>query len=417
MSPAAAPIAQSIPVSRPMASPWLVLGAVYLASIAAVMAQFAAPPLMPLLIESFGVDLAAASSMMSVFSITGLVLALPAGLLLVRYGARATIVAAMASVVLGSLLGVVAPDFGMFLAGRAVQGVGVGLVGVAAPAVVAGTFPDERRGLPMGIWATWVPVGGILMYLIGPALASTWGWAAAWWLSAAVAAVAGVVVFGVVRGGGPSAGAGQSAGAGSRVEARGTRRTSGALGDLRLGLSGREIWILAAVFGLSSTAAGGVNAFLATFLVDERGFELAMAAAVSSLVLVGAGVGSFGSGLISDKIGSRRLVFTIASVLMGVLVLLPFTVESMLPLVLFAVGLSMGAVPSALFAAVPEAMPLPRLAGAGMAALMLGQNAGMVLGPTLFAVIEPVAGWVGVGVAMGVVSVTAACVGWLSRVK
>ena len=68
-------------------SPWLVLAAVLLASVAAVMAQFAAPPLMPLLMDAFGIDLAQASSLMSVFSITGLVLALPAGLILGRFGA------------------------------------------------------------------------------------------------------------------------------------------------------------------------------------------------------------------------------------------------------------------------------------------------------------------------------------------
>ena len=40
--------------------------------------------------------------------------------------------------------------------------------------------------MPMGIWAMWVPVGGLLMYAFAPALAEAAGWRAAWWLAAAV---------------------------------------------------------------------------------------------------------------------------------------------------------------------------------------------------------------------------------------
>ena len=246
--------------TRSAVSPWLILTAVFLASVAAVMAQFAAPPLMPVLMEQFGVDLAQASRLMSVFSITGLLLALPAGVVLQRFGPIATGAAAMLSVVVGSALGVLAPDFGVFLASRAVQGIGVGLIGVVAPAVVAATFPAERRGTPMGIWAMWVPVGGVLMYLVAPSLAKSAGWQAVWGLVAVVAAVALVVYVSVLR------------------LARMPRAVRGsALADLRAGLAGRDVWLLAATFALFGTMAGSINTFLPTFLVGERQMDLAAA--------------------------------------------------------------------------------------------------------------------------------------------
>jgi len=395
--PAPSPAARE----RLQASPNLVLAAVFVASVAAVMAQFAAPPLMPVLMDAFGVDLAEASRLMSVFSITGLVLALPAGLVLQRFGSVATGAVAMLSVIAGSALGVLAPDFTGFLLSRAVQGVGVGLIGVVAPAVVATVFPPERRGTPMGVWAMWVPVGGVLMYVLAPTIAAAAGWQAVWWLVACAAGAAGVVYVLVLR------------------AARLPRAARGdAVADLRAGLAGRDVWLLAATFALFGTMAGSINAFLPTFLAGERGMDLAAAATMSALVLVGAGIGSFLAGLVSDRIGSRRRVYAAACLAAAVLVTLPYNVSGpLLAVLLVAVGITNGAIPSALFASVPEVMPEARLAGAGMAALMLGQNAGFVVGPALFAALLPTMGWGSVGIAFALLAVAAAAVGWRVRVR
>jgi MFS family permease len=66
---------------------------------------------------------------------------------------------------------------------------------------------------------------------------------------------------------------------------------------------------------------------------------------------------------------------------------------------LLALGVMGGAVPSGICSSVPEVVPEPRLAGAGMAAIMFGQNAGFVLGPLLFAALLPAVGWSAIGTA------------------
>ena len=393
-------------VARTRVSPWLVLGVVFLASVAAVMAQFAAPPLMPALMESFGLDLGQASSLMSVFSITGLLLALPAGLLLGRFGPMAVGAVAAGTVVIGSALSASTLDYSVLLVGRAIQGVGIALIGVTAPAVVAAVFPPERRGTPMGIWAMWVPVGGLVMYLVAPSLAAAAGWAAAWWFAAAVAAVA-LVLWVIVL-----------AAAGLRTGEAGAGATARALADLRQGLSGRDIWLLVLTFALFGTAGGASNTFLATFLVQDRGFDMATAGIVTGLSLAGMAVGSVVSGLVSDRIGSRRRVYTVGLVLFAVGIVLPYVVDGpLLPLVLFVYGMIVGAIPAAIFASVPEAVPHPRLTGAGLAGLMLGQNLGFVVGPVLFAALLPAMGWVAASALFGVLVAAGAAAGWRVRVR
>jgi MFS family permease len=386
-------------------SPWLVLAVVFYLSVVAVMAQFAAPPLMPVLMDAFGIDMGQASSLMSVFAITGLLLALPAGLVLGRFGPLATGLAAGVAIVAGSALAAAAPAYGVLLAGRAVQGLGMGLIGVTAPAVVAAAFPPERRGTPMGIWAMWVPVGALVMYLIGPSMAVAMGWPIVWWLTAVLGAI-GLVVWVLVLG---AAGLRGAPGGGSAKLA---------LADLREGLAGRDIWLLVLVFALFATANGAANTFISVFLTDHRGFDVAGAAAISSLAMAGMAVGSVGSGVIGDRIGSRRRVYTVALVVSAPLVVLPYLVTGpALAVALFGFGVIVGSIPSAIFASVPDAVPHPRLAGAGMAGIMLGQNGGFVVGPILFAALTPVLGWAPAAAATGVLVLVAAIVGWRVRVR
>lgn len=396
--------------------PWLILAVVFVGSVAAVLAQFAAPPLMPLLMEDFGIDLAQASSLMSVFSITGLVLALPAGIILGRFGAVVTGAVALGSVVLGSAIGALAPDYTILLVSRLVQGVGVGLIGVTAPAVVAATFAPEHRGTPMGIWAMWVPLGGLLMYNLAPALAASYGWQAAWWLAGGVALVAGVLWVAVLATELPKR-PGRDAVPTSAAGPAGAPGAAPAL-SLRAALANRDVWLLSATFGLFAMSAGGINTFFPTFLVAERGQDLAGASRIASLVLVGAMIGSVAGGAVSDRIGSRRIAYTVPLVVLSALWLLPFNVDATLvPIVLLVIGLASGAIPTALFASVPEVMRDPRLAGAGMGALMVGQNAGFVVGPMLFGALVTATTWAIAGYIFGGVSIAGAFTGWRARVR
>ena len=61
---------------------WFVLAVLLLFSIAAPLNQAKVPPIMPILMGAFHLSVGQAGLLMSVFAITGLVLALPAGLIL-----------------------------------------------------------------------------------------------------------------------------------------------------------------------------------------------------------------------------------------------------------------------------------------------------------------------------------------------
>jgi MFS family permease len=150
---------------------WLVMLVAYLAGIAIALNLSKVPPVMPVLIQTLGLDLALGGWLMSSFAVAGVVLGIPAALLLGRLGAKGAGLLALGSTLLGSVIGALAAGPGLLLLSRAVEGIGMGLIAVVAPAVISLWFPPEARGTPMGVWASWVPVGGFLIYnLAGPLL-------------------------------------------------------------------------------------------------------------------------------------------------------------------------------------------------------------------------------------------------------
>ena len=125
---------------------WVVLVIVYLASVAGPLNQTKVPPLMPVLMDAFQLELGQAGWLMSVFALTGLVLALPAGVFLPRIGPKVMGLIATGCLALGAALGALSTGAGLFLVSRVIEGIGMGLIAVVAPAAIAMWFPSANRG-------------------------------------------------------------------------------------------------------------------------------------------------------------------------------------------------------------------------------------------------------------------------------
>ena len=110
------------------AAAWIILAVLLLFSIAAPLNQFKVPPIMPLLMDALGLSVSGAGLLMSVYAVTGLILALPAGFILQRVGFRVTGLIAGGSIVLGGILGALSQSTGSLLASRVIEGAAQPLV-------------------------------------------------------------------------------------------------------------------------------------------------------------------------------------------------------------------------------------------------------------------------------------------------
>ena len=282
---------------------WVILVVAYIASVAAPLNQFKVPPVMPVLIEAFNLSLSSAGLLMSVFAITGLILALPTGIILQRLGLKVTGLIAMGGLILGSILGALSSSAGLMLISRVIEGVGMGLIIVVAPASIAMWFPPEKQGTPMGIWATCVPLGSVLMFLLAPAMASSLGWQSIWWFGAAFAILAFVLVWLFMRMPPPQ----------TQPVSKTGEQIPEAAPSLGKALSNRGIWLLGLMFACFNMVFISLNTFYPTFLSSVRNYSIAEASTTTSLVMIAVIIAAPLAGILLDKIGSRKLGFTLAA--------------------------------------------------------------------------------------------------------
>jgi len=157
---------------------WVILALVYFGSLAAPLNQFKIPPVMGVLMSEFGLTLASAGMLMSIFALIGVILALPSGFIMGRIGIKNTGLAALIFLMGGGALGATAESVPVLMVSRFLEGVGMCLMSIVAPTALAAWFPPHKRGLALGLWGTWVPVASILAFAAAPAISSTGGWSA-----------------------------------------------------------------------------------------------------------------------------------------------------------------------------------------------------------------------------------------------
>jgi MFS family permease len=83
----------------------------------------------------------------------------------------------------GSLVTAVADDLTTMVVGRFLQGVGGGGLVPATLALVADTWPAQRRGVPLGVVGAVQELGSVLGPLYGALVLALWPWPAIFWIN------------------------------------------------------------------------------------------------------------------------------------------------------------------------------------------------------------------------------------------
>jgi MFS family permease len=167
-------------------------------------------------------------------------------------GRRPVLLACLGAFCIGSLVTATARDLPVLVAGRAVQGLGGGGLVPVTLSLVAATWAEDRRGVPLGVVGAVQELGSVLGPLWGALLVAVSSWRAIFWLNLPLAAAVGVAFTVASRartaakGGGADAtgGAGRAAGATGRHRSASGRAdiVGAALGVIGLGLFSVGLW-------------------------------------------------------------------------------------------------------------------------------------------------------------------------------
>jgi MFS family permease len=116
------------------------------------------------------------------------------GLGAARWGGRLFGVSS-ACFVIGSLIFALSSDFAGFLVGRALQGIGGGIVTATSTAVMAHSLPRQRLGRALGLWGCGFGVGTMVALFVMPAIQDAGGYRAVFLATAGLGLAAGVAVL------------------------------------------------------------------------------------------------------------------------------------------------------------------------------------------------------------------------------
>ena len=350
---------------------WAVMLAAYLAGIAIALNQSKVPPVMQVLLQSLHMDMATGGWLMSAFAIAGIILGIPAAFVLAKLGPKISGLIAIGCTLLGSIVGALAIGPAVLLGGRVIEGIGLGLITVIAPAVISMWFLPEKRGTPMGLWASWVPVGGFIMYnLAGPLLAS-FGWQSIWWFGALFALVAFVIYAAVV-----------SAPPSSDTTPERSLASNGSFGKL---LFNPASWILALVFAAFNFTFLAYTTWAPSYFNQALGVNPLTASFYASLMSLAVIPTTIIAGRVLDRFKQRYLILTTSLIVSSLLFVVSFQLGSANAIApyMIALGLVGGFIPAATFTLAPETMPDPKFAGLALGIVSVGQNLGMFFGPPL----------------------------------
>jgi MFS family permease len=169
---------------------WVVVIIAFFGGFALANIQNKVPPVIDVIMLEFNIGETDAGWLTSVFTIMGMVTAIPASFLMRKFGAKKIGVTALIFAAVGSAIGVFTEgNLTFILVTRVIEGTGVGMIAVVGPSVISEWFPPEKRGLPMGLWGSWMMCSQTLLFLLGVPLVELGGWQAVWWFTCIFAVV------------------------------------------------------------------------------------------------------------------------------------------------------------------------------------------------------------------------------------
>ena len=155
-------------------------------------------PAIPAFARQFGVSVAAAASVISVFALLRVVGALPAGRLVDRFGEPGVMAAGIAVVAVSSMLAGFSRSFAELMVLRGSGGLGSAMFSVSAQALLLGRVPAGQRGRASGLYSGGFLLGGISGPVVG-GLAAAWSLRAPFFIYGALLVVPAVIAATVLR--------------------------------------------------------------------------------------------------------------------------------------------------------------------------------------------------------------------------
>jgi len=308
---------------------------------------------------------------MSLFALPGIFVSIPSGIISDRFGMRKVGISSLILMIIGTFLVGVCENFLFMGVGRIISGVGGLTLAIVLPQLLSRWFIGKGLGLGMGVFNTAMPLGTITSFNILSIIGISWGWRAPIFLTT-IAGVFALLVFLLLF---------------REPTLRSRKVSNSALWEISK--IGMPIWLVGLAWMWFNAAFISLLTFAREFLM-AKGYEIASAGFLSSIVMMGSLFLSPLIGYLVSKFGKEEVFIILGDIVLASLMFLISMAPSPIPLVVL-IGIFVAFVPAPIFS-LPSKMVKPQHFGLAFGILTTCLNVGVLAGPYLVGLAKDLTG-------------------------
>ncbi len=187
---------QGTSISRPASSPWMIAVAVMLATFMEVLDTSIASVALPHIAGSLSASNDEATWVLTSYLVANAVVLPASSWFALRFGRKRFLITCIVIFTVSSFACGAATSLGMILLARAVQGAGGGALQPLSQAILLESFPPDKRGLALAVFALGVVVAPVLGPTLGGYLTDTYSWRWAFYINIPIGILA---IFMILR--------------------------------------------------------------------------------------------------------------------------------------------------------------------------------------------------------------------------
>jgi len=181
---------QTRTVNKPEVNPWLIAAAVMLATFMEVLDTSIAAVALPYIAGSLSATNDEATWVLTSYLVANAIVLPASSWFSLRFGRKRFLLFCIALFTASSFMCGAATSLGMILIARALQGAGGGALQPLSQSILLETFPPQKRGMAMAVFALGVVVAPVLGPTLGGWLTDTYSWRWAFYINIPVGAFA-----------------------------------------------------------------------------------------------------------------------------------------------------------------------------------------------------------------------------------
>ncbi|MGA3054534.1 MAG: DHA2 family efflux MFS transporter permease subunit [Candidatus Korobacteraceae bacterium] len=183
MATATVHASQGMSVSRPTSSPWMIAVSVMLATFMEVLDTSIASVALPYIAGSLSATNDEATWVLTSYLVANAVVLPASSWFALRFGRKRFLITCIVIFTVSSFACGSATSLGMILLARAVQGAGGGALQPLSQAILLESFPPDKRGMAMAVFALGVVVAPVLGPTLGGYLTDAYSWRWAFYIN------------------------------------------------------------------------------------------------------------------------------------------------------------------------------------------------------------------------------------------